>query len=100
MYSAFFKKQNIDFKKYCEIYQVNILDAAKMLLFMGQKLYTLEHIKKEWLELEKQILIQEIWESADGYNLICNLEEPGNKVIINRLFRHINERINEICKKI
>ena len=67
---------------------------------MGQKFNSLDHIKKELLELEKQVLIQEIWESADGYNLICNLEEPGNKAIINRLFRHINERINEICRKI
>lgn len=58
MYSAFFKKQNIDFKKYCEIYEISIIEAVKMLLFMGQKFSSLDHIKKELLELEKQILIK------------------------------------------
>lgn len=45
MFSAIVKNQNIDFKKYCGIYGINIIGGAKMLFSMGEKLSLPPHIK-------------------------------------------------------
>ncbi len=53
-------------------------------------------------DLEKKILIKDIWESEIGYNLMNSKDNPKylDLAMVYRLKKHINDRIEELCQKL
>jgi hypothetical protein len=51
-------------------------------------------------ELERSVLIKELWDTELGYNFLNNEGLKTNTLISQRFSWHIKKRIEEICKKI
>jgi len=50
-------------------------------------------------DLEKKILIQEIWEQGEGYELLTNASSLyQGQAIFKRLKKHADERTQELCE--
>lgn len=52
-------------------------------------------------QLERRILIEELWEDNEGYELLADQEELRkyhNQAVLKRLHRHAGERTQELCK--
>jgi hypothetical protein len=51
-------------------------------------------------DLEKKILIQEIWEDEEGYQLLIGPNSYQGQAILKRLRTHADERTQELCESL
>ena len=84
---------SIEFQKYCKIYELDLLDGFKVIYLLGKHLDVPNFIKEYLYELEKQVIIKEVWDSDSGSNLLKEMEDKKNAIILKRLHRHVYERI-------
>jgi hypothetical protein len=75
------------------VYQAHLINCLKVLYEIYDKVELPVLIKNMLYEIEKQILIKELWDNETGYNLLVQGPNEENKVIFNRLNRRIYNRI-------
>ena len=87
------------YKQYCQIFGVSLELGPKTLNWFGLKAQMPKNITAYLYDLERKILVQEIWEDETGYQLIRG--EQGNyahQAFMKRLRLHVDERTQELCE--
>lgn len=79
---------------------MTLLEGHKPINWFGKHITMPNNIENYLYELERKILIEEIWEDNEGYRLLCNEEELRkyhNQALLRRLMKHADERTQELC---
>ena len=88
------------YRKYCRIFNITLLEGHKPINWFGKNVTKPKNIEDYLYELEKKILIEEIWEDNEGYLLLSNeaeMRKYHNQALLKRLYQHTNERTQELC---
>lgn len=87
-----------DYYEYCGIFGVSVLSAFKLINWFGRNAELPKGMAVYLFNIEKKIVIHDIWEDGLGYQLITsNSQKYSNLAILKRLRLHSLERVREIC---
>lgn len=85
------------YRQYCDIFGVTIIEGLLPINWFGLNAEMPKNILGFLYDLEKKILIQEIWEFGEGYDLILNQNNYQGQALMKRLRLHSDERTQELC---
>lgn len=89
---------SLNLQRYCNIYGADLVDCLKVLYEVYYKANLPDLIKDILSDIEKNVLVKELWDTDKGYKLLVEGKNEENVLVFNRLNRRIHERICEICK--
>lgn len=86
------------YRQYCQIFGVGIVEGMLPINWFGCNIKMPKNIEGYLYDLEKKILIQEIWEDHEGYDLLSRTNQYQGQAILKRLRKHADERTRELCE--
>lgn len=76
------------YRQYCKIFGIGIIDGLIPINWFGLNGEIPKNIEGYLYDLEKKILIQEMWEDSEGFDLLTGAKNYQGQAILKRLKHH------------
>lgn len=93
-----------DYSHYCQMFGISVASGFEPINWFGHFLNLPHAVSEHLFDLERRLLIKEIWESSLGLEIINSkglspLDEGRRKKMLKRLEYHVQFRIRDICEE-
>ena len=86
------------FRMYCKIFGITLIEGLIPFNWFGANIQMPKNIEDFLYDLEKKILIQQIWDDNEGYNLLIGQKNYLNQALLKRLRLHCDQRCQQLCQ--